>query len=81
MCVVCVLYPVQQGLLITFIELIKNERYNFWTHEFTRNGNDVERLFKNVAHSCMAHNAAQQPPPGGAGLVDVKDADQGMPRA
>lgn len=58
--------PHPWGLLITFIELIKNQRYNFWAHDFTRNGADVERLFKNVAHSCMAHGTA----PGGPGAKD-----------
>lgn len=42
-----------QGLLITFIELIKNPRYNFWAHEFTRCAPDIERLFRSVASSCM----------------------------
>jgi len=28
--------PHPWGLLITFIELIKNPRYNFWSHSFTR---------------------------------------------
>ncbi len=47
-----------QGLLITFIELIKNPRYNFWAHEFTRCTPDIERLFKSVAASCMGPGAA-----------------------
>ncbi len=69
-----------QGLLITFIELIKNTRYQFWSHEFTRNGADVERLFKNVAASCMAHGGAGGVGPGGAGGLGGPDgAAPGQP--
>jgi len=49
--------PHPWGLLITFIELIKNPRYNFWAHEFTRCAPDIERLFKSVASSCMGPGA------------------------
>ena len=41
-----------------FIELIKNPRYNFWSHGFTRVAPEIERLFESVARSCM-HNAPQ----------------------
>jgi CCR4-NOT transcription complex subunit 1 len=46
--------PHPWGLLITFIELIKNPRYNFWAHSFTRCAPDIERLFESVARSCIA---------------------------
>lgn len=46
--------PHPWGLLITFIELIKNAQYNFWSHEFTRYTPDLERLFESVARSCVA---------------------------
>jgi CCR4-NOT transcription complex subunit 1 len=45
--------PHPWGLLITFIELIKNPRYNFWSHSFTRCAPEIERLFESVARSCM----------------------------
>ena len=45
--------PHPWGLLITFIELIKNQRYNFWTHEFTQCHPDISRLFESVAASCL----------------------------
>eukprot|EP00656_Telonema_subtile_P027860 TRINITY_DN3003_c0_g7_i1.p1 TRINITY_DN3003_c0_g7~~TRINITY_DN3003_c0_g7_i1.p1 ORF type:complete len:2243 (-),score=499.30 TRINITY_DN3003_c0_g7_i1:111-6839(-) len=45
--------PHPWGLLITFIELIKNPRYNFWNHGFTRCAPEIERLFESVARSCM----------------------------
>lgn len=51
--------PHPWGLLITFIELIKNTDYNFWSHSFTRCAPEVERLFESVARSCMQ--------PGGGG--------------
>eukprot|EP00218_Dolichomastix_sp_CCMP3274_P016752 CAMPEP_0170132442 /NCGR_PEP_ID=MMETSP0033_2-20121228/245_1 /TAXON_ID=195969 /ORGANISM="Dolichomastix tenuilepis, Strain CCMP3274" /LENGTH=2427 /DNA_ID=CAMNT_0010367803 /DNA_START=38 /DNA_END=7318 /DNA_ORIENTATION=- len=45
--------PHPWGLLITFIELIKNPRYSFWSHSFTRCAPEIERLFESVARSCM----------------------------
>jgi CCR4-NOT transcription complex subunit 1 len=45
--------PHPWGLLITFIELIKNPRYQFWSHGFTHCAPEVERLFENVARSCI----------------------------
>ncbi len=49
--------PHPWGLLITFIELIKNPRYNFWSHGFTRCAQEIERLFESVARSCMGPQA------------------------
>ncbi|CAG8484109.1 12575_t:CDS:10 [Ambispora gerdemannii] len=43
--------PHPWGLLITFIELIKNPRYDFWSHSFTRCATDIERLFESVSRS------------------------------
>lgn len=45
--------PHPWGLLITFIELIKNPRYKFWSHGFTRCAPEIEKLFESVARSCM----------------------------
>jgi uncharacterized membrane protein len=42
-----------RGLLISFIELIKNPRYNFWNHKFTSLAPELERVFASVARSCM----------------------------
>lgn len=50
--------PHPWGLLITFIELIKNQRYGFWNYPFTRCATEIEKVFESVARSCM--------PPGGA---------------
>uniref|UniRef100_A0A6B2LF58 CCR4-Not complex component Not1 C-terminal domain-containing protein n=1 Tax=Arcella intermedia TaxID=1963864 RepID=A0A6B2LF58_9EUKA len=40
--------PHPWGLLITFIELMKNPRYNFWTRSFTKCAPEIERLFCQV---------------------------------
>jgi len=45
--------PHPWGLLITFIELIKNPHYKFWDHGFTRCAPEIERLFESVSRSCM----------------------------
>ena len=45
--------PHPWGLLITFIELIKNQRYGFWTYPFTRCATEIEKVFESVARSCM----------------------------
>jgi hypothetical protein len=44
--------PHPWGLLITFIELIKNPSYEFWSHEFVRCAPQIERLFENVSRFC-----------------------------
>lgn len=46
--------PHPWGLLITFIELIKNPRYSFWARPFTRIAS-LERLFKQVGASIATH--------------------------
>ncbi|XP_064398380.1 CCR4-NOT transcription complex subunit 1-like [Halichondria panicea] len=45
--------PHPWGLLITFIELIKNAAYSFWKHEFVHCAPEIEKLFGSVAKSCM----------------------------
>uniref|UniRef100_A0A2C9JP63 CCR4-Not complex component Not1 C-terminal domain-containing protein n=1 Tax=Biomphalaria glabrata TaxID=6526 RepID=A0A2C9JP63_BIOGL len=52
--------PHPWGLLITFIELIKNPSYKFWEHEFVRCAPEIEKLFENVARSC--YQQRQQAP-------------------
>ena len=47
--------PHPWSLLITFIELIKNPRYSFWTHSFTRCAAEIERVFESVSRSCMSN--------------------------
>lgn len=45
--------PHPWGLLITFIELIKNQRYGFWNYPFTRCATEIEKVFESVARSVM----------------------------
>lgn len=51
------LRPHPWGLLITFIELIRNPRYGFWKHDFVRCAPEIERLFMSVANSCSVGSA------------------------
>ena len=63
--------PHPWGLLITFIELIKNPRYSFWSMPFTRCAPEIERLFESVARSCMPSKvpaAGGHMAPGGASV-------------
>ena len=43
--------PHPWGLLVTFIELIKNPRYAFWMHAFTRCHPEISAVFASVAQS------------------------------
>jgi len=52
--------PHPWGILITFIELIKNQRYAFWSYPFTRSASEIEKVFESVARSCMPPQAAQR---------------------
>ncbi|CAM9216626.1 unnamed protein product, partial [Ectocarpus fasciculatus] len=45
--------PHPWGLLITFIELIKNPRYAFWRKSFTTCAPEIERVFESVSRSCI----------------------------
>lgn len=54
--------PHPWGLLITFIELIKNPTYKFWNHEFVHCAPEIEKLFESVARSCMVQKQVQQSP-------------------
>jgi CCR4-NOT transcription complex subunit 1 len=54
--------PHPWGLLVTFIELIKNQRYNFWSHSFVRCATEIETVFERVAQCCLT-------PGGGGGAI------------
>eukprot|EP01138_Halocafeteria_seosinensis_P012563 gb/GECG01012836.1/.p1 GENE.gb/GECG01012836.1/~~gb/GECG01012836.1/.p1 ORF type:complete len:2467 (+),score=278.86 gb/GECG01012836.1/:1-7401(+) len=49
--------PHPWGLLITFIELVMNSKFDFWSHPFTKCAPQIERLFESVARSCIGSNA------------------------
>ena len=56
--------PHPWGLLITFIELIKNPNFKFWQHEFVTCAPEIQKLFESVARSCMVQHSPlphQQP--------------------
>mmetsp|Transcript_13579 Transcript_13579/g.30419 ORF Transcript_13579/g.30419 Transcript_13579/m.30419 type:complete len:2214 (+) Transcript_13579:205-6846(+) len=50
--------PHPWGLLITFIELIKNPKYGFWLKGFTKSAPEMERVFESIARSCLGPNYA-----------------------
>ena len=74
--------PHPWGLLITFIELIKNQRYNFWQHKFTHCADDIKQLFESVARSCMpnaqggAGGQVGGPPPPQGGTIQQQGQQQ-----
>jgi len=47
------LKPHPWGVLITFIELIRNPTYNFWAYEFVRAPSDINSIFQSVARNCL----------------------------
>jgi len=47
--------PHPWGLLITFIELIKNPTFNFWQHDFVKCAPEITKLFESVAQSCQQY--------------------------
>eukprot|EP00922_Rhytidocystis_sp_ex-Travisia-forbesii_P069956 GHVS01104466.1.p1 GENE.GHVS01104466.1~~GHVS01104466.1.p1 ORF type:complete len:298 (-),score=-11.04 GHVS01104466.1:132-905(-) len=49
--------PHPWGLLITFIELIKNPRFTFWDCSFVHAAPEVEKLFQSVAQTCLGPDA------------------------
>lgn len=57
--------PHPWGLLVTFIELIKNQRYQFWSHPFTRCATEIEKVFESVARSCLTPGSQKTTTVGG----------------
>ena len=45
--------PHPWGLLITFIELIKNAKYHFWSHPFTRCATEIEKVSYIFCLECL----------------------------
>lgn len=62
--------PHPWGLLVTFIELIKNQRYGFWNYPFTRCASEIEKVFESVARSCLAPGRSGPIGVGGPGASD-----------
>jgi len=57
--------PHPWGLLVTFLELIKNPRYGFWSQPFIRCASEIEKLFNTVARSCLPPGAQRSTLVGG----------------
>jgi CCR4-NOT transcription complex subunit 1 len=51
--------PHPWGLLITFIELVRNTNYNFWNYDFIHCAPEIEKLFENVGKSTSISNISQ----------------------
>lgn len=51
--------PHPWGISITFIELLKNPRYNFWTRSFTRCAPEIEKIFETIARSCSPKSSEE----------------------
>lgn len=62
--------PHPWGLLITFIELIKNPGYNFWNRSFTRCAPEIEKLFESVSRSCGGPKPVNEGMVGSGALAD-----------
>ncbi|KMZ97371.1 hypothetical protein PVNG_01201, partial [Plasmodium vivax North Korean] len=45
--------PHPWGLLITFIELIKNAKFHFWECPFVHAATEIKKLFQSVAQACL----------------------------
>lgn len=45
--------PHPWGVMVTFIELVKNQEYHFWDLAFTRAAPDIERVFEAISRSCL----------------------------
>lgn len=48
----------QWGLLVTFIELIKNAKFGFWRKAFVRSAPEMEQVFESIARTCLGPNFA-----------------------
>jgi len=45
--------PHPWGLMITFMELIRNPEYRFWQQPIIKSSHEVHRIFETVAKSCL----------------------------
>lgn len=47
--------PHPWGLMITFMELIRNPEYRFWSQPLVKSSPELERMFETVAKSCLVN--------------------------
>ncbi|CAF0914580.1 unnamed protein product [Brachionus calyciflorus] len=48
--------PHPWGLLVTFIELIKNPQFKFWNHQFVHCAPEIEKMFLSLGKNCVKTN-------------------------
>ena len=41
------------GLLVTFIELIRNKSYKFWDQDYLKCSSEIKEVFDDVACTCL----------------------------
>lgn len=46
--------PHPWGLLVTFIELIRNKSYKFWEQDYLECSSEIKEVFDDVARTCLA---------------------------
>ena len=47
--------PHPWGLMITFMELIRNPEYRFWNQNIVKSSPEIEKMFETVAKSCLVN--------------------------
>ena len=47
--------PHPWGLMITFMELIRNPEYRFWNQSIVKSSPEIEKMFETVAKSCLVN--------------------------
>ncbi|KAK4535981.1 hypothetical protein CDCA_CDCA06G2006 [Cyanidium caldarium] len=66
--------PHPWGLLVVFLEIIRNREYGFWQSEFVHAAPEIERLMDNVAKTCLGaadSRAAALHTVGAAGVAEL----------
>ncbi|KAK1304862.1 hypothetical protein QJS10_CPB11g00341 [Acorus calamus] len=44
--------PQPWGVIVTFLELVKNQKYNFWSQSYIRCAPEIKNIFDSLARSC-----------------------------
>lgn len=55
----------QWGLLVTFIELIRNKSYKFWEQDYLECSSEIKEVFDDVARTCLGTSASPLTPNSG----------------
>lgn len=54
--------PHPWGLLVTFIELIRNKSYKFWDQDYLECSSEIKEVFDDVARTCLGTSASPLTP-------------------